>query len=428
MKHDPMPGVIRATAVVDDLRKRFANGHDLGVGVDASTPTDDGSRFDVIKPTTDDRIGEVLDVVALKTDPAPPPERVIGPLVLSGEVTLFAAHGGTGKSFLALYMACCVALGRDVFGLPVRQGPVLYFSAEDPMPVLKHRLKWIADEMGFDLADLEGMLFVVDATEVDATLYRDTLDRRDSKLTRNFTRLRGFMRTHHVSLAFIDNASDVYAASEIDRSRVRAFMRALGLLARANDAGIMLLAHVDKRTARGDDTGESYSGSTAWHNAARVRLFMYRHEDGTLRLTHDKHTHTERLPEMVLRWEPDRLPELDRLTSPVTSEIDATRALLRLIDTYTARGEWVAAKNNSTENATRLLAEEPTYPKLEPRRVFQLLRNAEGRSHLVRVQYRDEWRRTRERWELTDAGRAWSSLFAASAASAASTENGTQRT
>jgi hypothetical protein len=31
-----------------------------------------------------------------------------------------------------------------------------------------------------------------------------------------------------------------------------------------------------------------YSGSTAWHNSARSRLFMVRNKDGTLTLDHQK--------------------------------------------------------------------------------------------------------------------------------------------
>jgi hypothetical protein len=47
---------------------------------------------------------------------------------------------------------------------------------------------------------------------------------------------------------------------------------------------------VDKNTSRNKkaDGGEGYSGSTAWHNSARSRLFMTRGDDGLLTLEHQK--------------------------------------------------------------------------------------------------------------------------------------------
>lgn len=56
---------------------------------------------------------------------------IIEGLVADEDVTLLGGHGGVGKSFLALQMACAVALGREVINRSTLKKRVLYYSAED---------------------------------------------------------------------------------------------------------------------------------------------------------------------------------------------------------------------------------------------------------------------------------------------------------
>jgi putative DNA primase/helicase len=81
-------------------------------------------------------------------------------------------------------------------------------------------------------------------------------------------------------------------------------MRALGQVARLTDCAVCLLAHVDKNTSRNKkaDGGEGYSGSTAWHNSARSRLFMTRGDDGLLTLEHQKSNLGKRRETVTLEW------------------------------------------------------------------------------------------------------------------------------
>ena len=50
---------------------------------------------------------------------------------------------------------------------------------------------------------------------------------------------------------------------------------------------MVLLAHIDKAAARNGGQGNSYSGSTAWHNSARSRLALTE-QDGAIVLEHEK--------------------------------------------------------------------------------------------------------------------------------------------
>jgi hypothetical protein len=58
-------------------------------------------------------------------------------------------------------------------------------------------------------------------------------------------------------------------------------------MARTNDAAVVLLAHIDKASAKNGAQGNSYSGSTAWHNSARSRLSLLE-VDGRIQLAHEK--------------------------------------------------------------------------------------------------------------------------------------------
>jgi len=62
----------------------------------------------MLKPVS---VGDVL------TNPAPPPAFVWDGYLPRGVVALLGAHGGTGKSTIALMLGVCAALGRPLFGV-----------------------------------------------------------------------------------------------------------------------------------------------------------------------------------------------------------------------------------------------------------------------------------------------------------------------
>ena len=52
------------------------------------------------------------------------------------------AEPGRGKSFAALDMACCVALGRHWHGITTKQTPVLYLAGEGRMAMVRRAMAW----------------------------------------------------------------------------------------------------------------------------------------------------------------------------------------------------------------------------------------------------------------------------------------------
>lgn len=339
-----------------------------------------------------------------------PPAFVWEGRVPIGVLTLLAAHGGTGKSTIMLMLAVATCMGLPLFGVNTMKRNVVFFSGEDGSGLLLYRLMIICRHFGVDPADLDGHLYLLDSTEADPRLYVETPGIRGGDITPTFTALRKFVQEHSIGLILIDNASDVYDASEIDRGRVRSFMRSLTIIARENCAGVVLLAHVDKGTSRGERPGtESYSGSTAWHNSSRSRLFLSREKDWpALMLEHHKCNVGPLQPVLHLLWPEGGVPVLDEALQPSTQAIFdgvTTKALLRLIAEFTGRGESVSASANSPANAYKMFEKEPSLPKrLKRAALFDLLRRAERSGYVCRTILRTAGRKDREIWEVTAEG------------------------
>lgn len=400
----------RATGLEDgEIRATLASAYAAGTAVpNHEGATDSGEEVELLLPVS---VGDVL------TNPSPPPRFVWGRYLPRALVALLAAHGGTGKSIIALMLLVAVATGRELFGIATERCRVLFASFEDDGAIVRHRLETICREWCIDPAELEGQLVVVDGTE-SPELFATTTARDAGSVTPTYTRLETL--AEGAGLVIVDNASDTFGGDEINRRQVRAFMRSLARIAKRNDAAVLLLAHVDKNTSRAGKAtnGEGYSGSTAWHNSARSRLFMVRDASGQLEIQHQKGNHAGRPhPPLLLDWPEDGLPQLSHARpgpaaadSGLLAELD-TRALLALIAEFSERGEHVTTATTSRTHAAKLLASEPTFPKSRKvAEIFTLLREAERKGHLARVNVTMENRKQKEVWDVTAEGREFAGL------------------
>lgn len=354
---------------------------------------------------------KVVEFGDLAHTPPSAPSFIWDGLIPAGFVTLLGAHGGTGKSLISLMLGVCTALGKPMFGIQTQQCNVAFFSGEDGAPLLRHRLHWVCKALGVNIQDLEGCLHIIDATE-EPVLYAESFvgGVKTGLVTSGFSELNNFIQDNGVKLVIIDNASDVFDASEIDRARVRGFMRALGTMARENDAAILLLAHVDKGTSRGDRAvnREAYSGSTAWHNSARSRIFIGRDKDGDLLLEHQKNNLGQPVNPIKLEWPDGGIPVAVLPLSAMVQGIadrNNEKALVRLIAEYNQRNEIVSTATTSRSHAGKLLRHEPTFPpNISDTEVFHLLRRAERAGYLEKHQLKAWNRHSKEGWVATANG------------------------
>lgn len=188
-----------------------------------------------------------------------------------GEVTLLYGDGGIGKTLLAHQYATCAATGRSWLGQVTRPARVLCFFCEDSAEELHRRQIDINRSLGVMHADLSNL-------RIASRKHEDNLfmlwDRNTGAMQRQavWERLRADALDFQADVVIIDTIADTYSGSEIDRAQVSAFVKScLGRLAREIGGSVIALGHPSRA---GQQTGTGTSGSTAWSNAARSRLYL----------------------------------------------------------------------------------------------------------------------------------------------------------
>ncbi|MEW9570855.1 AAA family ATPase [Rhodanobacter sp. Si-c] len=250
-------------------------------------PTPVAAVADAGGMAANDVVLQSVPLDGLMTAALTPPRFVITPIIPRNVATLLGGHGGLGKSMLGLVLCAHVAAGRGWGPFTVELGRSVFVSLEDPGELVRYRLRCIIEEYQLPARAVLDNLRVFDGADVDAAMVVESRANGVAMLTERPMMQHVAEAAAGAALLVIDNASDAYGADEIARAQVRVFMRKLGQLARANDGGVVLLAHVDKAAAKHGALGNSYSGSTAWHNSARSRLALVE-EKGAIELRHEK--------------------------------------------------------------------------------------------------------------------------------------------
>ena len=218
--------------------------------------------------------------VAASLDGREVPERLwhVLNLIPANTVSIMTGDGGTGKSLVALQLAISTALGRMWLGQETTAGRALFISAEDDRDELHRRVASLARAEGFALSDLDGLTLCSLAGE-DALLSVPEGPGKTMKETALFQRVEAWIAQHRPTLTVLDTLADLFGGDEINRAQARQFIGQLRGLALKYEATILLLAHP---SLSGMARGDGNSGSTAWNNSVRSRLYLRRvaGEDG----------------------------------------------------------------------------------------------------------------------------------------------------
>jgi len=162
---------------------------------------------------------------------------------------------------------------------------------------------------------------------------------------------------------------------------------------------VLLLAHIDKHTAKGQGYTEGYSGSTAWHNSARSRLFLTAKEDYLL-LEHQKSNYGRLADPIHLQWSPEKVFK----HIPAVSAQDSCTIILRLIEACYARGDYISPARTSSNNAFKILQTDPCFPVALTRKDLEgILRLLEDEKNLFREEYRTQNRKNLTRYRVAPA-------------------------
>jgi KaiC/GvpD/RAD55 family RecA-like ATPase len=105
---------------------------------DAQAELDGGPNLRVLKPKAS-RFRPVLPSAL----PPPTKPRLVNKLLAEGSVILLYGDWGSGKSFLAIDLACHIAAGEAWRGRPVLQGAVVYIAGEAGLSIGRRISAWL---------------------------------------------------------------------------------------------------------------------------------------------------------------------------------------------------------------------------------------------------------------------------------------------
>jgi RecA-family ATPase len=206
-----------------------------------------------------------------------PPERewLVEGLIPMGTVTFLSGDGGLGKTLLAQQLVMAAAVGGSWCGKPVKPLGSVALFCEDKVDEIRRRALLICDalQVARDDPRLDQAQFICRVGEMNTLTYSTWKGERHTgyRTTELYRELRAFTKARGARLVVMDSLHDVFTGNENFRPEARAFVQAMANIATAINGAVLVLAHP---SLAGLDRGIGTSGSTAWNNAVRSRLYL----------------------------------------------------------------------------------------------------------------------------------------------------------
>ncbi|HYI43679.1 MAG TPA: AAA family ATPase [Sphingomicrobium sp.] len=199
----------------------------------------------------------------------PIPERLwkVADFVPDGQATLLTGAGAAGKSLVSQLLCTCIGLGVPFLGIEVAQCRTLYITCEDDTDELQRRQEAICAGLHTDLEATRGQVHLL---SLYGELGNELCTFNDVRKLMVADRYREIVQTAKVlgiGFVVLDNTSHFFTGNENARAEVAAFVGLCNSLARDIEGAVIMVGFPNK-------AGDSYSGSTAWENQVRSRLFM----------------------------------------------------------------------------------------------------------------------------------------------------------
>jgi RecA-family ATPase len=189
-------------------------------------------------------------------------------------VTLLGGDGGVGKSLLALQLMIACNIGKPWMGLEVAQRKSLALFCEDDEIEVHLRLDALCQHYGVEMAALTGVRWSARSGRENVLMSFGRDNDRGTATPLWHETVQEVLDTG-TRLVIIDTLADTFGGQENFRSQARAFINLLRSLALRMPGGgaVLLTAHP---SLTGQNTGTGLSGSTAWNNSVRSRLYLTR--------------------------------------------------------------------------------------------------------------------------------------------------------
>ncbi len=174
----------------------------------------------------------VLFTAADALQPPPPLEWCVDGLLPLSSVSMLVGAPGSKKTFLAIDLAVCVALGKPWLGKPVRQGPVLFIDEQSGLHALQTRIH----------AALHAH-----AAGPQTPLYFTTLANYNLREKDSAAALMNLVESRQPALVVIDAFSNLLqGASESSLAAVLPVLFNLRMLAEFNHAAVLVTHHTNR--------------------------------------------------------------------------------------------------------------------------------------------------------------------------------------
>src|SRR6185437_11096178 len=206
---------------------------------------------------------------------APLREWLIQDWIPIGYVTGMYGDGGIGKSLILQQLATSISLAMPWMGLDAKGGRAFAFMCEDDAAELHRRQEGINRSYGVEMANLEHLRSVPRLGFDNLLMTFDQESR--GKPTELFAQICKRLGEFRPRLVVLDTLADIFGGNEINRAHARQFVQGVGgQIARNYGCAVVVAGHP---SAAGLSSGSGQSGSTAWNNTFRSRLYITRPED-----------------------------------------------------------------------------------------------------------------------------------------------------
>lgn len=233
--------------------------------------------------------------------PIPKREWYVQDLIPDRNVTLLSGDGGLGKSLAAVQIGIAGVLGAEVFGITPSPGGCFYLGAEDDADEFQRRMADVLAHYRCGFEDLGDQFRLAPLAGTDATLALPDKT-KTMQPTAMMHALIEEIEAFNPALVVLDTSADLFGGEEINRTQVRQFVGMLRKIAMGCDTAVLLLSHP---SVAGMASGSGLSGSTAWNNSVRSRLYLTAVEgdDDARLLTNVKANYGKKGAEIKMRWE-----------------------------------------------------------------------------------------------------------------------------
>jgi hypothetical protein len=251
------------------------------------------------------------------TTPAPLREWLIPDWIPIGYATGLYGDGGLGKSLILQQLLTAASLGLPWLGMDTRAGPAFGFMCEDDPSELHRRQEAINRHYNVQPRHLE-LLRYTSRLGLDNILMTFD-DRNRPELTPLYQELVKYLTTFRPRLVVIDTLADTFGGDEVRRAHARQYVQGVaGNIARAFACAVVVSAHP---STAGMASKSGSSGSTAWNNTFRSRLFFSQPEEEDANPDHrllerKKSNYAQRGGQLRVQWQDGVFAPIDDAGRP----------------------------------------------------------------------------------------------------------------